>query len=319
MSEKRPRTSRPSLLEAGTAIVLLSLVAACGLSAAGAGPESSAGDASATGDPSASGDPTATHDGRSSTADGTVSDDGSADSSAGDGSTTDTGTTTTVVPGVPVDLGTAGAFVILTKTGISTVPTSAIVGNVGVSPAAAGSITGFPLVADFTNLFSLTPQITGKVYASDYAVPTPSTLTTAISDMETAFIAGAARTPDVTELGAGNIGGLTLAPGVYKWSSGVLVPTDVTLNGNATDVWIFQIAQTLDISADTKVVLSGTARSKNVFWQVAGLVNLNTGAHLEGIVLAQTAVTLGTGTSINGRLLAQTAVTLAGSTIVQPF
>jgi hypothetical protein len=98
----------------------------------------------------------------------------------------------------------------------------------------------------------------------------------------------------------------------------VLVTSDVTLSGSATDVWIFQIAQTLTMSSDTKIVLTGGALPKNVFWQVSGLVDLVTGAHLEGIVLAQTAITLGTATSINGRLLAQTAVTIAGSTIVQP-
>ena len=223
-----------------------------------------------------------------------------------------------VAPALPIDLGTSGSYVILTKAGISTVPTSAITGNIGVSPAAAGSVTGFPLVPDATNLFSLTPQVTGKVYAADYAMPTPTNLTAAISDMETAFTNGAARTADVTELGAGELGGLTLGPGVYSWSSGVLVSTDVTLSGDANDVFIFQIAQTLLMSTGTKVVLAGAVRPKNVYWQVAGLVSLNTGAHLEGVVLAQTAVTLGTGTSINGRLLAQTAVTLAGSTIVQP-
>lgn len=227
-------------------------------------------------------------------------------------------TGTRVAPALPIDLGTAGSYVILSKTGISTVPTSAITGNIGVSPAAAGSVTGFPLVPDATNLFSLTPQVTGKVYAADYAMPTPTNLTGAVSDMETAFTNGAARAADVTELGAGELGGLTLGPGVYSWSSGVLVSTDVTLSGDASDVFIFQIAQTLLMSTGTKVVLAGTVRPKNVYWQVAGLVNLKTGAHLEGIVLAQTAVTLGTGTSVNGRLLAQTAVTLAGSTIVQP-
>jgi hypothetical protein len=136
--------------------------------------------------------------------------------------------------------------------------------------------------------------------------------------MQTAFTDGAARAPDVTELGAGDISGLTLVPGVYSWSSSVLVTSDVTLSGSATDVWIFQIAQTLTMSSDTKIVLTGGALPKNVFWQVSGLVDLVTGAHLEGIVLAQTAITLGTATSINGRLLAQTAVTIAGSTIVQP-
>src|SRR4029077_1792055 len=153
---------------------------------------------------------------------------------------------------------------------------------------------------------------------ADYAPPTPSNMTTSISDMELAFTDAAGRAPGVTELGAGNIGGMTLAPGVYKWGTGLLVPTDVTLTGSATDVWIFQIAQDFTMSSGAKIVLAGGALPKNVFWQVAGLVDLGTTAHCEGIVLTQTSVTLRTGASINGRLLAQTAVSIDGSTIVQP-
>ena len=207
---------------------------------------------------------------------------------------------------------------ILAKSGISTVPTSAVTGNLGISPAAATFITGFSLTADSTNVFSTSPQVTGKVYAADYAPPTPSNLTTAVGDMELAFTDAAGRAPGVTELGAGNIGGRTLAPGVYKWGTGLLIPTDVTLTGSATDVWIFQIAQNLTMSSAAKILLAGGAMPKNVFWQVAGLVDLGTTAHCEGVVLTQTSVTLRTGASINGRLLAQTAVTIDGSTVVEP-
>ena len=195
-------------------------------------------------------------------------------------------------------------------------PTSAVTGNLGVSPAAATFITGFSLTADSTNVFSTSPQVTGKVYAADYAPPTPSNLTTAVGDMELAFTDAAGRAPDVTELGAGNIGGMTLAPGVYKWGTGLLIPTDVTLTGSATDVWIFQIAQDLTMSSGAKILLAGGALPKNVFWQVAGLVDLGTTAHFEGVVLTQTSITLRTGASINGRLLAQTAVSIDGSTVV---
>ena len=221
----------------------------------------------------------------------------------------------TVAPGLPVNLGTAGDYAILAKSGISTVPTSAITGNIGVSPAAATYITGFSLIADSTNVFATSSQVTGKVYASDYAVPSPSNMTTAVSDMETAFTDAAGRAPDVTELGAGNIGGMTLAPGVYKWGTGVLIPTDVTLNGNATAIWIFQIAQDLTMASATNVFLTGGALPKNVFWQVSGAVDLGTTVHLEGVVLTQTAVTLRTGASVNGRLLAQMAVNVDGSTV----
>jgi hypothetical protein len=218
----------------------------------------------------------------------------------------------------PVNLGTATNYAILAESGISTVPTSAITGSLGISPAAATFITGFSLIADSTNVFSTSPQVTGKVYAADYAVPTPSDLTTAIADMQLAFTDAAGRAPNVTELGAGSIGGMNLAPGVYQWGTGLLIPTDITLTGTASDVWIFQVAQNLTMSSGTKILLAGGAQSKNIFWQIAGLVDLGTTAHCEGVILTQTSVTLRTGASINGRLLAQTAVNLDSSSVVEP-
>lgn len=218
-----------------------------------------------------------------------------------------------------VNLGTAGSYAILAKSGVSTVPTSAITGNVGLSPAAASYITGFSLTSDSTNVFSTSPQVTGKLFASDYAVPTPSNLTTAVGDMQLAFTDAAGRAPSVTELGAGDIGGMTLTRGVYAWSTGLLIPTDVTLTGAATDVWIFQIAQDLTMSSATKIVLAGGALAKNVVWQVAGAVSIGTTSHFEGVVLSQTSITLQTGASINGRLLAQTAVSIDSSTVVAPL
>jgi len=228
-------------------------------------------------------------------------------------------TTGTNVAASPiVDLGAAGGFAILAKSGISTVPTSAVTGDVGVSPAAATFITGFSLIMDSTNVFSISTQVTGNVYAADYAPPTPSNMTTAVGDMELAFTDAAGRPPGVTELGAGDIGGMTLAAGVYKWGTGLLIPTDVTLTGSATDVWILQIAGDLTVSSAANVFLTGGALPENVFWQVAGFVDVGTTAHLEGIVLCQTMITLATGASIVGRLLAQTAITIDGSVVVEP-
>jgi ice-binding like protein len=218
----------------------------------------------------------------------------------------------------PVDLGTAGNYVILAETGISTVPTSDITGDLGLSPAAATFITGFSLILDPSRVFSTSSQVTGRVYAADYEPPTPDNLTTAVSDMQLAFTDAAGRPPDVTELGGGDIGGMTLDPGTYQWSTGVLIPTDVTLTGNETDIWIFQIAQTLTMSSATNIILDGGALAQNIFWQVSGVVALGTTAHFEGIILSQTQITLATGASINGRLLAQTAVNLDSNMIVQP-
>jgi hypothetical protein len=220
--------------------------------------------------------------------------------------------------GVPVNLGTAANYVILTKAGISTVPISSVTGDIAVSPAAASYITGFSLTADTTNEFATATQVTGKIYAASYVAPTPAKLTAAVLDMEAAFGDVAARAPDVLELGAGNIGGMTLTPGVYKWTTGLLIPTSVTLAGGPKAVWIFQVAQGLTMSSAKQILLTGGARAKNVFWEVSGIVDIGTTAHLEGIVLGHTAVTLHTGSSINGRLLALTTVGIDGSTVVPP-
>jgi hypothetical protein len=223
-----------------------------------------------------------------------------------------------VVSGLPVTLGTAGNFAILAKTGISTVPASAITGNIGVSPAAATYLTGFSLTLDSTTTFATSTQVVGHVFAADYTPPTPSHMNIAVLDMQAAFTDAAGRAPDVTELGAGDIGGMTLPAGVYKWGTGLLIPTNVTLTGSATDVWIFQIADNLTVSNGVRIELTGGALPKNVFWQVSGMVDVGTTAHCEGIFLSQTAITLATGATVNGRLLAQTAVNLDTATVVQP-
>jgi hypothetical protein len=221
----------------------------------------------------------------------------------------------------PINLGAAGSFVILTKSGITNVPTSAIFGNMGVSPIAATAITGFSLVANRTNTFSTSSQVTGKIYAANYASPTPANLTTAISNMQTAYTNAAGRKlPNFTELYAGNLSGKTLAPGLYKWSTGVLITKDVTLKGGPNAVWIFQISGNLTVGSGAKVLLSGGAQAKNIFWQVGGGAGaeIGTTAHVEGTILAKTAIHLRTGASLNGRALAQTAVTLDKNKVVSP-
>jgi hypothetical protein len=161
--------------------------------------------------------------------------------------------------------------------------------------------------------------VTGKIYAADMAYPTNSNLTTAVSDMITAYTDAAGRpTPDFSELGTGNIGGKTLVPGLYKWTTTVTMPSDVTISGGANDVWIFQISQNLLMSNGVHITLAGGAQAKNVFWQVAGQATLGTTSHFEGILLSMTGITLQTGASFKGRALAQTAVILDSNTIILP-
>ncbi|MEX2534272.1 MAG: ice-binding family protein [Trueperaceae bacterium] len=219
----------------------------------------------------------------------------------------------------PVFLGTAGDYVILAKTAISTTGTTQVVGDVGISPAARSYITGFSESMDASNEFATSAIVTGKIYAADMAPPTPTRMTTAISDMETAYIDAAGRvTPDFTGLGAGDISGLTLDPGLYKWSTGVAVNSNVTLDGGADDVWILQIAQDLTVADGVEVFLTGGALPENVFWQVAGQVTLGTTATIKGVVLSKTSIVMNTGAVFTGRALAQTAVTLDANAVTAP-
>jgi hypothetical protein len=213
----------------------------------------------------------------------------------------------------PINLGSAGNYVILSQTGITDVPTSAVTGNIGTSP-----ITG---AAD---LLTCT-EVTGSVYSVDATGPAPCSrmdpagLTAAIRDMQTAYtIAAGLPLPYATEVGAGNIGGMTLVPGLYKWGTGVYIPANVTLSGGPNDIFVFQIAQNLTLANGIAVHLSGGVQAKNIFWQVSGQATFGTTSHMEGIVLCKSLIALQTGASINGRLFAQTAVTLQKNAVTQP-
>ena len=224
------------------------------------------------------------------------------------------GTSSAAIAGqAPVDLGTAGTFAILSKTGVTDVYASAVTGNVGSSP-----ITGAAILLTCT-------EVSGMIFSVDAAGPLPCTvnaapfLTLAVLDMEIAYLDAEGRSsPDFTEVGAGEIGGKTLGPGLYKWGTGVMISSDVTLTGGPDDVFIFQVAGTLLQANATRVTLTGGAQAKNIFWQVAGGVAIGTTAHFEGIVLAKTEIAVKTGASVQGRLLAQTAVTLQMNAVTQP-
>jgi hypothetical protein len=216
-----------------------------------------------------------------------------------------------------IDLGSSAGYVILAKSAINNISTTTVTGNLGLSPAATSYITGFGLT-DATG-YATTPQVTGKVYASDMADPTPVNLTTAVEDMIAAYNEAAGRSnPDFIELGTGNIGGMTLEPGLYKWSGDVTLPTNVALSGKSDEIWIFQIAGNLNLSSAVRINLIGGAQAKNIFWQVAGEATLGTTSHFEGVILSMTAVTLQTGASLHGRAMAQTAVVLDGNIVTKP-
>jgi hypothetical protein len=211
----------------------------------------------------------------------------------------------------PVELGTAGNFAILAKSGISTTGTTSIAGDIGVSPIAAGAITGFSLTMDPSGTFSTSTLVTGKIYAADYTAPAPANLTAAVSAMEAAYTEGYGRTPvDATELGSGNISGMTIAPGVYKWAASLIINDSLILDGGADDVWIFQVGSTLTVGSYAVVHLRGGAQPRNVFWTVATQTSLGTYSQFKGTILDATAIVIMTGATLSGRALSQTAVTL---------
>ncbi|PKM22450.1 MAG: hypothetical protein CVV10_04230 [Gammaproteobacteria bacterium HGW-Gammaproteobacteria-14] len=232
-----------------------------------------------------------------------------------------TGNSVSNGPG-PIALGTAANFVILSKTGITNVPTSAVTGHIGSSPITSAAI-------DVT-----CTEITGTIYGADQGYTgsgdtscflggsAANTLVAiAVLDMGAAYEDAAARTtPDFTELHGGDLSGKTLTPGLYKWGTGVLISTDMTFSGSSGDVWILQIAGDLTVESLARVTLSGGAKAKNIFWQIGGSSGaiINTDAHVAGVLLTQKAITLATGASITGRLLSQTETTLQQNVVTQP-
>lgn len=216
-----------------------------------------------------------------------------------------------------VNLGTSGDYVILAQSAINNSSTSAVTGDLALSPAATSYITGLALTA--STGFATSTQVTGKVYAADMADPTPINLTTAVGDMITAYNDAAGRpSPDFLELGTGNIGGKTLTPGLYKWTSTVTLPGDVIISGNGDDIWIFQISGDLLMSSAVQITLQGGAQAKNIFWQVAGQATIGTNAHFEGVILSKTGITFQTSASLYGLALAQTAVILDANAVTKP-
>ncbi len=211
-----------------------------------------------------------------------------------------------------INLRTASNFAILAKAAITTTGNTLVTGDIGVSPQALVDLTGFSETLSLDGTSATSPYVTGKIYASDMQEPTPSKLTTAITDVEAAYVEAAGRVDYavVTGTAGGIIGGQTFVPGIYKWETVVTMATDITLQGGVNDVWIFQVADNLTASSGATILLADGAQAKNIFWQVAGIVTLGTGSHFEGIIMSMTQIVLETGASVHGKLLAQTQVTL---------
>jgi len=238
--------------------------------------------------------------------------------------------TTVAAPVAPLGpdavlLGAAGNYVILAETTVTNTVGSAVTGDIGLSPGLSAALTGFALTAVGDHATS--PQVTGNLYAADMTAPTPANLGIAIGNKLTAYNDAASRASTDPELspgeyflnqGTGNLGGLTLAPGLYEFTSAITIPANVTFSGTSQDTWILKTTGNLTISAAMSVILAGGAQPSNIVWQVSGIATLEAGAHLEGIILCATDIVLQTGASLTGRALSATQVTLDAVTVVGP-
>jgi len=227
-----------------------------------------------------------------------------------------------------VELGLAGEYAILAKSGISTMAGSYINGDIAVSPIASTAMTGFDLTLSSSTQFSTSELIVGEAHAASYGGVIASVLTTAVGAMETAYTDAAGRprpSGDRINLGGGilglggNFGGPTkpLTPGVYTFGTDVYLNSDVHFSGDG--VYIIQISGDLVQAEDKKVILDlDAAKPEKIFWQVAGHVEVGVGAQMKGIILAKTKVDFKTNSSLNGRVLTQTACNLQSATITEP-
>jgi len=217
-----------------------------------------------------------------------------------------------------VNLGNASDFAVLAgsmipNTGIAT----QINGNLGLSPSTGAGITGLTAL-----------QVKGTMYVVDTSGPAgsvmnPGLLTAAKNDLTAAYIDARDRIPvptgDFLNPGAGNLGGLTIVPGLYKFTTTAGISSDVTLTGGSDDVWIFQIGSSLTTGSGIHVILAGGAQACNIFWQVGTSATIGTGSDFKGTVMADQSITVNTGTIVEGRVLAMVAaVTLDTNTISLP-
>ena len=214
----------------------------------------------------------------------------------------------------PIQLFTAGNFAILAETAITNVPPSVVTGDVGLGPAPG------------VNIELTCAEVTGTIYTVDSAGSpscrqrnAESLLIQAVADGHAAWNGALSLVPDYTDVRAGNIGGINLPPAVYKWSTGVQIPANLTLTGGPNDVWIFLIELDLMVSPGVQILLAGGALPQNVFWQtLVNGVELGAASQFQGIILSETTIFMGAGASINGRLLAAGSINLNQNTVTQP-
>lgn len=224
------------------------------------------------------------------------------------------GTSGLGIPGVlatskaPVVLGTAADYAVLAGSTVTSINATTVNGDVGVW--AGTDVTGFAgIVPGGPGI------VNGMIHAGDAAAQI------AQGDLTTAFNDAAGRTLAPVDVANADLGGRTLAPGLYKSSGTLAITGNLTLDarGNKNAVWIFQIASSLNTASGSQVILSGRANAANVYWQVGSSATLGTTTVFKGTIMADQSISLATGVTLDGRALARIgAVTMDSNTITIP-
>lgn len=217
------------------------------------------------------------------------------------------------------NLNSVARFGIISGVGVSNNAGFSVINNldVGIYPGARSSITGFPPAT----------IVNGAMYAADDLAPAgvPAMLLQAKTDLTNAYLFAEGAVSPAPATVSGDIGGTTLAPGIYKSTSTLLIQSgDLTLDaqGDVNAVWIFQIASDFTTvgGAGGSVILSGGAQAKNVYWQTGSSATIGDFTSFKGNVLALTSITMNSGAVAEGRMLARngSVVMTSGNTITKP-
>lgn len=219
----------------------------------------------------------------------------------------------------PINLASVARFGIIAGVGVSNNAGFSVINNldVGIYPGARSSVTGFPPAT----------VVGGAIYCSDDVAPpgTAAMLLQAQNDLTAAYNAAAGATLPAPAVAPADLGGKTLAPGIYTSSSTMLLQNgDLTLDagGDANAVWIFQVGSSFTSvgsgpfpsASGGNVILAGGAQAKNVFWQVSSSATIGDFTHFQGNVLSLSSITMNSGAVAEGRMLARNGSVVMTST-----
>jgi hypothetical protein len=216
---------------------------------------------------------------------------------------------------LPVPLGSAARFAILSNSAITNIPTSAITGDVGISPGARAAITALS-----------NPEVTGEIFAADDPAPVPAMLIAAKADAQIAFLNANAAVRGTPTPISGNLNGLTLVPGLYESGTSIEISPGGILyldaGGNSNAVFVIRSATSITTGPTATVVLQGGANAANIFWTAGSAITLGTNSVMKGTMIAGTSISLLTQARLDGRALIQGAaagqVSLDQSTVIRP-